>query len=99
MSFPALAATGHLTDFKKSWSTLRGQLGLEDVTVHDLRRSLAAGMASQNVNVALVKSALNHADLKTTLKHYALTGKQAELEARQLVQNVWLKAAETSTRS
>ena len=92
--FPSSSKSGHLTDFKKSWTTLRGQIGLQDVTVHDLRRSLAAGMASQNVNTALIKGALNHADLKTTLKHYAKTSKQAELEARQLVQSVWLKAAE-----
>jgi len=92
--FPGSGKDGHLTDFKKSWTTLRGQIGLGDVTVHDLRRSLAAGMASQNVNTALIKGALNHADIKTTIKHYAKTSKQAELEARQLVQNVWLKAAE-----
>ena len=93
--FPGSGKNGHLTDFKKSWTTLRRQIGLEDVTVHDLRRSLAAGMASQNVNTALIKGALNHADIKTTIKHYAKTSKQAELEARQLVQNAWFKAAES----
>jgi integrase len=92
--FPGDGKTGHVQDIKRSWTTLRKRLEISDVTVHDLRRSLAASMASQNVNVSLIKSALNHKDLKTTLSVYAMTSKQAELEARQLAQSVWIKAAE-----
>lgn len=92
--FPGNGKTGHLTDIKRSWTTLRDQLGLLDITIHDLRRSLAATMASQNVNVALIKGALNHKDMKTTLQVYARTTKQAELEAKQLAHAVWLEAAD-----
>lgn len=92
--FPGEGKSGHLVDVKRSWTTLRNKLGLHDVTIHDLRRSLAAGMANANVNVALVKGALGHKDLKTTMTHYAHTQKQAELEARELVHERWRKAAE-----
>ncbi|MFN8555659.1 MAG: tyrosine-type recombinase/integrase, partial [Candidatus Obscuribacterales bacterium] len=89
--FPGSGKTGH--QFKRSWPSLRRRLGLDDVTIHDLRRSLAATMASANVNLVLIKNALNHGDIKTTAKVYARTNKQAELEARQTAHRIWLEAA------
>ena len=53
-----------------------------DVTIHDLRRNLGSWMASENVNMALVKGALNHKDMETTLNVYAKTAKQSEREAQ-----------------
>lgn len=93
--FPGGGKRGHLTDIKNSWTTLRNRLNIPDVRIHDLRRSLAATMASQNVNVALIKGALNHKDMKTTLHVYAQTNKRAELAARQIAHNVWLNAAKS----
>lgn len=92
--FPSeTSQSGHLTDLKRSWTSLRESLNLKDVTVHDLRRSLAAAMACQNVNLSLIKGALGHKDLKTTQRVYAQTNKQAELEAKQLAHRVWFNAA------
>jgi len=69
--FPSKTSkSGHLEDLKRAWTTIRKQTKLTDVTIHDLRRSLASAMASQNVNVALIQSALHHKDLKTTLGVY-----------------------------
>jgi len=92
--FPGTGKSGHLQDIKRSWTTLRKNLNLTDVTIHDLRRSLAATMASANVNVALIKGAMNHKDMKTTLGVYARTNKQAELEARQIAHAIWFEAVE-----
>lgn len=92
--FPGEGAKGHVMDFKRSWKTLRKQANLEDITIHDLRRSLGAAMANANVNVALVKGALGHADIKTTLAHYAHTNKRAELDAKQLVHAKWKQSAQ-----
>lgn len=64
-----------------------------NVTTHDLRRSLASAMANANVNIALVKSAMAHSDIKTTLRVYAHTDKPAELAAKQTAHEVWLRAA------
>lgn len=68
-------------------------LGLNDVTIHDLRRSLASGMASNNVNIALVKDALNHRDLKTTIAVYARTRKSAVVEAKESLHSSWVAKA------
>jgi len=39
-------------------------------------------MVNSGANVALIQSALNHKDLRTTFKVYAKVAKRAELEAR-----------------
>lgn len=65
-------------DPKKGWARLLIRAGINNCTLHDLRRNLGSWMASQNVNVALIQSALNHKDLKTTINVYARTAKDAE---------------------
>lgn len=88
--FPGKGSSGHLMDPKKSWYTLRKKANLEDVTIHDLRRSLGSAMANANVNVALVKGALGHKDMKTTLAHYTHTNKEAERAAKKRIHDQWL---------
>ena len=51
--------------------------------IHDLRRSLASYMASSGAELAVIKNALNHKDIKTTIEVYAKTAKDAEMDARQ----------------
>ena len=84
---------GYLKDPKRTWHRIRDGAGIPDCTIHDLRRSLASAMAASNVNVAIIKNALNHKDMKTTLKVYAHTQQDAVLEARQKVQSQWFKEA------
>ena len=91
--FPSNGKTGHLVDIKKSWTTFRRKVGLEDVTIHDLRRSLGSGMANQNINIALVKQALHHKDLKTTLNVYARTRQDAVRDAKVTVHSTWFAQA------
>ena len=91
--FPGDGVAGHLPDIKKSWQRFRKQVGLEDVTIHDLRRSLGAGMASDNANIALVKEALHHKDMKTTIAVYARTRKDAVASAKESVHSDWMSRA------
>ena len=91
--FAGKGVSGHVMDLKKSWTKIREKAGIADCTIHDLRRSLGSGMAGNNVNVALIKNALHHKDMKTTLNVYAHTRQDAVLQARQAVHNQWFKAA------
>jgi len=91
--FEGKGRTGHLMDIKRSWTTFRDRANLLDITVHDLRRNLGSWMASANVNVALIKGALNHQDMKTTLKVYAKTKDQQQKEARLVAHEAILEAA------
>lgn len=88
--FPAKEGERHICWLYKSWRSLIAAAGIPYATPHDLRRSLAAAMADLNISATVIQSAMNHKSLATTLKVYAIAGKQAELEARQLVQQVWL---------
>jgi len=80
--FPGTGKTGHFVEPKKGWKKLLERAGIEDLHIHDLRRSLASYMASTGANVALIKNALNHKDIQTTLNVYARTAKDAERKAR-----------------
>ena len=91
--FPGDGASGHVVDLKRSWTTLRNRAKLPDVTLHDLRRNLGSWMASQNVNVALIKGALNHSDMKTTLRVYAKTASDAERDGRMQAHVAMFNAA------
>lgn len=92
--FPGEGKTGHLMEPKRQWTRIREKAGLQDIRLHDLRRSLAATMANANVNIALVKSVLGHKDIKTTIRVYAHTGKDAQRKARQLAHRTWLAGDE-----
>jgi integrase len=77
--------SGHLVDPGKAWDSLRDELKIPDITMHDLRRSLASAMLGVGADTTLVQRALSHSDPRTTAKHYIRTTQQAELEARSKV--------------
>lgn len=87
------SASGHIEDPGNAWETLRANVGLHDLWIHDLRRSLASAMANTGASVAIVKQALAHTDERTTMKAYIRTNRQAQLEARQKAQQAWFNAA------
>ncbi len=90
--FPSKSASGHLADPGNAWESLREDLGMSDLWIHDLRRSLASSMANTGSDVSIVRAALNHTDMRTTLKAYIRTNQQAQLQARQKAQDAWFDA-------
>lgn len=90
--FPGKGAFGHIVDPGNAWESLREQLGMSDLRIHDLRRSLASTMANTGADVSVVRAALNHTDMRTTLKAYIRTSQQVQLQARQKAQEAWLGA-------
>lgn len=97
--FPGTGSKGHLLDLKRSWTSFRKQVNLEDITIHDLRRSLAATMANANTNLSLVKSALHHKDMKTTLSVYARSQDEAIRDAKHSALSPILEGAGLIKRS
>jgi integrase len=89
--FPSNSRFGHLTDVKHSWSSFLKRANIKDLHIHDLRRSLASWMASTGANVSVIRSALHHKDVKTTLTVYARANRQAELAARQIAQRTMME--------
>jgi len=56
----------HLKGFAKAWRRIRRRADLEDVTVHDLRRTVGSWLANSGFSVQLIGRVLNHSDPAAT---------------------------------
>jgi integrase len=54
---------------KTAWKRLRIAAGMTDFRFHDLRHDFATKLLRDTGNLKLVQKALNHADIKTTMKY------------------------------
>ncbi len=61
-----LSKTGHLVEPKRAWKTLLRRAGLQDVKIHDLRRTLGSYMTISGSNTVAVGKALGHKSLQST---------------------------------
>lgn len=64
--FPGTGVTGHLVEPNRAWQTIRMKAGIEDVRLHDLRRTFGAWMAGSGANLSIIGKSLNHKSLDTT---------------------------------
>lgn len=78
--FPSESQSGHLTDFKKSWSSFREKwfrfreekyhlpqkLSKSDFRIHDLRRSIASYQALSGSSLLIIGKSLGHQSTEAT---------------------------------
>jgi integrase len=64
--FPGSGAVGHLADPKKSFGRIKRRMGVYDIRIHDLRRTLASYMAINNCSLPIIGMALNHKSRSST---------------------------------
>jgi integrase len=50
----------------KPWRRIRQQAGLNDVRIHDLRRTLGSWLVAAGASLPLIGKALNHSNASTT---------------------------------
>ena len=55
-----------LVNISKPWSRIRKRAGLEDVRLHDLRRTVGSWMATSGESLPLIGKVLNHSNASTT---------------------------------
>ena len=60
----------HLVNIDKPWQRIRKQAGVEDIHIHDLRRTVGSWMAQSGNSLHLIGKVLNHSSESTT-KIYA----------------------------
>jgi integrase len=60
---------GPQKDVSKLWRTLRRDLNLPDVRLHDLRHSHASALVNDGVDILKVKSLLGHSTIRTTERY------------------------------
>jgi len=56
----------HLINVAKPWKRIRKEAGLDDVRVHDLRRTLGSWLVAAGASLPLIGKALNHSQASTT---------------------------------
>ncbi len=66
----------HLVNIDKPWRRIRTAAGVEDVRLHDLRRTVGSWLTQGGVDLNRIKDALRHAKIETTLV-YARLGEDA----------------------
>ena len=57
---------GHIKDGRHVWVKLLAEAEIEDLHLHDLRRSLASWQAALGSSLIVIGASLGHADLKST---------------------------------
>ncbi|WP_026223655.1 tyrosine-type recombinase/integrase [Methylosarcina fibrata] len=64
--FPGTGATGHLVEPKKAWRRVLNRACIDDLRIHDLRRTLGSWQAKTGASLAIVGKSLNHKSPSTT---------------------------------
>jgi integrase len=64
--FPGKGATGHLVEPKRGWSRLCKAAGIENVRIHDLRRTMGSWQAKTGASLPIIGKSLNHKNQTTT---------------------------------
>lgn len=82
----------HYRDPKHAWSQVRELSGLDDLRLHDLRRSLGAWMQKGGESLQTIGKALGHADVSVTSKFYAPTEHEQIRAASQAAVDALLEA-------
>ncbi|MEZ5016099.1 MAG: site-specific integrase [Flavipsychrobacter sp.] len=88
--FPGGGIDGHLKDPKRSFTRIKQRMGVTDIWIHDLRRTLASYMAINNTSLPIIGRALNHKSQVSTAIYARLSGdpvREAVNSATQLMIN------------
>ena len=64
--FPAESASGHLVDPKKAWKRILNRAEIEDLNMHDLRRTMGSYQTIGGANSFIVAKSLGHKSIKST---------------------------------
>ena len=71
--FPGRGGSGHLVEPKKAWHKLFALSGLQDLRLHDLRRTLGSYMAIGNQSLQVIGKALGQMSSTATQIYARLT--------------------------
>ncbi len=64
--FPGTGKTGHLVEPKRAWDQILEAAGLENLRIHDLRRTLGSWQARQGASLTVIGKSLGHRSQQAT---------------------------------
>jgi len=70
--FPGEGKTGHLAEPKAAWKRILERAGIENLRLHDLRRTLGSSMAAAGVNTITTARTMGHKTLSMALRYQQL---------------------------
>lgn len=74
--FPGRNIGRPIVNLEKAWRRVKIDAGLPEITIHDLRRTMASWVVQNGSSIELVGALLNHSDHKSTMV-YARFGNQS----------------------
>jgi integrase len=94
--FPGIGKQGHLVAITYAWHRIRKTAGVEDVRLHDLRRTVGSMLAQSGSSLHLIGRVLNHSSTEAT-KVYARFGQDSVRNALEGHATQLLEASRYST--
>lgn len=65
--FPStVKAVGHIKEPRKAWESILKTMGIDDLRIHDLRRTLGSWQAITGASLTVIGKSLNHKSVHTT---------------------------------
>ena len=71
--FPGRMAGRHMVNIDKRWRKIRKRAGLDDVHIHDLRRTVGSWMAQGGASLLVIQKGLHHESYRSTLVYSRLS--------------------------
>ena len=71
--FPGRGKTGHLVEPKSAWRRILNRAGLDNLRLHDLRRTLGSWQAAGGASLPVIGASLGHRDARATQVYARLT--------------------------
>lgn len=64
--FPSESQSGHLVEPKRAWKRILTRAGIQNLRLHDLRRTLGSWQAKTGASLPIIGKSLNHASHQST---------------------------------
>jgi integrase len=81
--FPADSKSGHYEEPKRAWATLQKRAALEDLRIHDLRRTMGSWLVRTGANTAINAKALGHKSLQAAAVYQRIADTDPVREAME----------------
>jgi integrase len=93
--FPGNSRAGHMVDPKKAWARILKRANIENLRIHDLRRSLGSWQATTGASLSIIGKTLAHKNVNTTAI-YARLNIDPVRDAMQRATQAMLEAAKVT---
>ncbi len=93
--FPSpTSKSGHLEEPKSAWKRILNKAGIEDLRIHDLRRTMASWQVRNGANSYIIGQTLGHKDKQATAVYARVSNDVNKESIEKAVQDMWNRGNE-----